>query len=217
MKEFIIIIRSTVNRIGDVIMRVGKHVFPVKGHYKTSEKVEGKYKPTKTHNTWRNMILRCYDEKHPSYSNYGGVGVSVCRIWHDFQKFATWFENHKHFGKGYHLDKDLKVKGNKVYCEDTCCLIPNEINNLLQMNLKRDNKTGYKGVTLSPEGKYVARCKVGKGCYHFIGSFANKEDAFYAYKVFKSKRIKLLADEYLLRGIICEDVHCNLLSFEVED
>ena len=28
--------------------------------------------------TYRNMIARCYNEKHPSYKDYGGRGIRVC-------------------------------------------------------------------------------------------------------------------------------------------
>lgn len=30
---------------------------------------------------WENMIQRCYNEKHPSYSYYGERGISVCDRW----------------------------------------------------------------------------------------------------------------------------------------
>ncbi len=32
---------------------------------------------------WRDMIRRCYDTNHPSYSNYGGRGITVCEEWRD--------------------------------------------------------------------------------------------------------------------------------------
>lgn len=31
--------------------------------------------------SWVQMIQRCYNKKHPSYHNYGGRGIRVCRRW----------------------------------------------------------------------------------------------------------------------------------------
>ncbi|WP_423172691.1 hypothetical protein, partial [Stenotrophomonas sp. CASM112] len=41
--------------------------------------------------------------------------------------------------KGFELDKDLLIKGNKVYSENTCIFIPAEINLLL---IKREASRG---------------------------------------------------------------------------
>lgn len=69
------------------------------------------------------MLARCYDDetqkKNPTY-----VGCIVCDEWHNFQRFAKWYEdNHPRDGKKYHIDKDIKVKGNRVYGQDTCIFV----------------------------------------------------------------------------------------------
>lgn len=39
---------------------------------------------------WRDMLNRCYWERHISYSNYGGRGVVVCERWRNsFEAFVT--------------------------------------------------------------------------------------------------------------------------------
>lgn len=88
------------------------------GHHISS--VNGK--TTKTYQAWFNMILRCYCpyelNKSPSYIN-----VNVCTLWHNFQNFATWYENnHKN---GHQIDKDIKQRGilNKVYSPETCVFV----------------------------------------------------------------------------------------------
>jgi len=68
---------------------------------------------------WRSMIQRCYDKKCKSYAFYSDCAVHS--EWHNFQVFARWYcDNHI---KGYHLDKDLLFKGNRLYSKNTCAFI----------------------------------------------------------------------------------------------
>jgi hypothetical protein len=83
------------------------------GDHKT--RINGK--PSKVYNVWVSMIQRCYSEKcqvtNPTYKD-----CTVCDEWHNYQLFAKWFyDNHI---KGYHLDKDIKNKGNKIYSPENC-------------------------------------------------------------------------------------------------
>ena len=75
---------------------------------------------TKMYATWVRMFERCYDPKFlarmPTY-----IGCTVTKEWHNFQVFAKWFE--EHYIDGYHLDKDIKVPGNKLYSPDTCMFV----------------------------------------------------------------------------------------------
>ena len=84
---------------------------------------------SKVYTIWAALLQRCYSKtnklKHPTYE-----GCYVCSEWHDFQNFAEWYVNHKFYGLGYHLDKDLLVVGNKVYSPQTCTLVPRIINNI---------------------------------------------------------------------------------------
>lgn len=89
------------------------------GNYKSRI---GRVKTTCYHK-WRSMINRCYsDEYHklkPTYKD-----CTVCEEWHNFQNFAKWFEdNYPQDGKDYQLDKDIKVRGNRVYSPDTCMFV----------------------------------------------------------------------------------------------
>lgn len=42
-----------------------------------------------TYKSWRNMLRRCTDTKHPSYANYGGRGITVCDEWKLFSNFLA--------------------------------------------------------------------------------------------------------------------------------
>jgi len=78
---------------------------------------------TKQYVTWNGMLERCYCSKlHEVRPTY--IGCSVVPEWHNFQNFAKWYdENHPKDGVDYHLDKDIRVPGNKVYGPKTCLFV----------------------------------------------------------------------------------------------
>lgn len=79
-----------------------------------------KGKITPAYNTWSSMIKRCYCEKyHKTRPTY--IGCTVHPDWHNFQVFAAWY--HDHYIDGYQLDKDINIKGNKVYSPETCLFV----------------------------------------------------------------------------------------------
>ncbi len=114
------IVRASDTREGRVKDRMHPSVcavgFVSEGNFKTT--IDGK--DTKIYKTWRHMLERCYDKKYqakrPTY-----IGCSVCAEWHNFQIFAEWMSEQDYEGK--QLDKDIKVKGNKVYSPDTCTFV----------------------------------------------------------------------------------------------
>lgn len=75
---------------------------------------------TKAYSVWRSMLQRCYDESCNSYRFYSDC--SVCIYWHNFQNFAEWY--YSNYKDGHHVDKDTKLKGNKIYSSSTCLFIP---------------------------------------------------------------------------------------------
>lgn len=86
----------------------------------------GKYKSTdEAYNRWKAILCRCYCkkslERNPTY-----VGCTVDPVWHNYQNFAKWY--HDNEVVGYHIDKDLKIRGNKVYSPETCTFVPPEDN-----------------------------------------------------------------------------------------
>ena len=159
---------------------------------------------------WRSMLSRCYSkkyqEKEPSY-----IDCSVCEEWLLFSNFKRWFD--ENYVEGYHLDKDILIKGNKVYSPETCCFVPFEINALL---IKCNRTRG-----LYPIG--VCKCKNRFRAYLrvscsrlFLGSFVTIEEAFNAYKKAKEAYIKDVAQRYYDKGEITERVYDALMRYEVE-
>lgn len=164
---------------------------------------------------WTGMLKRCYNEsslkKHPSYE-----GCSVDERWHRYSIFKEWFD--ANYKDGYELDKDILVKGNKVYGPDTCCMVPKRINALL-VSFRSKGAIGVIGVSKRKRGRqYVAHCSknITKNGDVEIGYFNTVEDAFFAYKNMKEAYIKQIAKEYYDRGEINQHVYDALMRYEVE-
>ena len=140
-------------------------------------------------------------------------GCLVAEEWHNFQVFAKWFhENYKpEYMQNWHLDKDILVKGNKIYSPETCCFIPVEINLLLG---KSKSKRGeYPIGVIKTKNRYIAVIGHEKRKIH-IGSFLTINEAFIAYKNFKEKCIKEVADKY--KDQITAKTYQALYNYKVE-
>lgn len=163
------------------------------------------------YDTWRLMLDRCYNSNyhktHPTYKS-----CSVCDEWLRFSNFKKWFE--QNYVNGYQLDKDILVKGNRVYSPQTCCFIPQRINSLFTKQSKAIRK-GIVGVTERYNGKFLAYYTKNKKniC---IGTYDTQEEAFEAYKMHKENYIKEIAQEYFDNGMITEKVYQALMNYKVE-
>ena len=85
-------------------------------------KVNSKF--LKEYDLWRGMLRRCYDTNlHKNHSTY--LNCTVSDNFKHYPFFKGWCSKQIGFGnEGWHLDKDILFKGNKVYSEDTCCFVP---------------------------------------------------------------------------------------------
>lgn len=174
------------------------------GFYKT----KALNKNTKCYNTWLGFLERVYSKKaQEKRSTY--IGCSVYEKWCNFQVFAEWFtENYDpEIMQGWHLDKDILVKGNKVYSPETCCFVPQEINVLFTKN--NINRGEYPIGVNRTRTKYNAIFK-----HHSLGMFNTPEEAFEAYKTAKEAYIKEVANKW--RGKIEEKVYQAMYNYQVE-
>lgn len=130
-----------------------------------------------------------------------------------FNEFAGWAVLQVGYGcDGYALDKDILVKGNKVYSKDTCAFVPVALNNLLLSGKRRKHKlpTGVK--LIEDSNKYEAFVNI-RSKRTYLGSFSDPHLAFLAYKEAKERHIKIIAEEY--KSGIDVRVYEALLNYEV--
>jgi hypothetical protein len=182
--------------------------FKGKGDYKFY--AEGVVTPQ--YNRWRDMINRGYNNKlkqnHPTYQD-----CSVCEEWYNFQNFAKWYDENFYQieNEKMCLDKDILVKGNKIYSPETCCFVPHRINCLFS---KRDNARGsYPLGVMYDSKKYFSQCHDDNDKCVSLGKFNTVDEAFKAYKTFKESVIKIVAFKY--KDKIPNNLYNALCNYEV--
>lgn len=169
---------------------------------------------TKQYTLWVGMLQRCYSDtyqkKHPTY-----IGCEVSDNFKSYEYFYEWCNKQVGFGEsGFQLDKDLLVKGNKVYSEYSCVFIPSEINTVL---IKSTASRGEHliGVYWHDTKKaFVAQASKNKGKQEWLGSFNTEVEAFNAYKKAKESFVKEQAEKW--KSQIDDRAYEALISYKVE-
>lgn len=189
--------------------------FGVKGmDYPTWE--NGKH--TKEYQLWQNMLERCTEKWQAKNASYKGVTCS--ENFKSYTFFYEWCHSQKGFnckddnGENWRLDKDILVKGNKVYSEDACCFVPLTVNSLL---ISRRAKRGDCPIGVywdKSQSKFKSQCNVGTGVQKHLGVYATKEDAFKSYKTFKEAQIRLVTEQY--KDLLDSRAYGALMNYTVE-
>ena len=169
---------------------------------------------TKEYKLWTSMLVRCYSDnskkKNPTYE-----GCEVSNNFKSYEYFYEWCNKQVGFGvEGFELDKDLLIKGNKVYSEDSCVFIPTEINSLL---VKRENMRGKYLIGVhwcNTKKVFVAQVSRNKGMQEHLGLFKTEIEAFNTYKTAKEAFVKEQANKW--KSQIDERAYEALMGYTVE-
>lgn len=180
------------------------------GEHKTS--INGKETPACKR--WHGVLRRGFDtrvkEESPTYKD-----SSVCEEWHNFQNFAKWYDDNYYEvgGEKMELDKDILVKGNKVYSPETCVFVPRTINLLFTKSDKARGNTPIGVCYIKRDNGYRAFCSTNGGHWH-SQLFKTEREAFNAYKDFKEQYIKEVAEHY--KPYIPTKLYEAMLNYKVE-
>ena len=167
-----------------------------------------------SYNVWLDMIRRCCCETYKQKNKHYVSSVVDARF-ESYFNYRSWCEKQIGFGlkddKGrpFALDKDILIKGNKVYSEDTCCFVPAEINTLF---VKKEKSRGEYPIGVSfhkSRGMLRATCN-----NKHLGHFNTEEQAFQAYKTAKEAYIKEVANKW--KDQIDPRAYEALMSYQVE-
>jgi len=169
-------------------------------------------KMTKEYHLWNNMINRCYNEKGLS-SNPTYKDCHVSEEWMYLSNFKEWCHQQIGFDQvGWHLDKDILSKDNKVYSEDTCVFVPSEINCAVTNNKSVRGQFPQGVIYNCTKTRYRARIQRGAK-WESLGTYDTPEEAFYAYKPVKEAYIKSLAENW--KDKIDPRVYEALMKWEI--
>lgn len=168
-------------------------------------------------NIYDAIYRRCYDETDRGYPMYGGIGVTICDEWLDFNNFYKWYcENYYTVGDEIMcIDKDIIDKDNLIYCPEKCMIVPMRINNLF-VGLKIKSN-GYPSGITKVNGRYRVQISGNDrritGKYTYLGTYDKLEHATKVAKIFKMGVILEVAREYEKK--IPKQVYYSLLDFEI--
>lgn len=168
---------------------------------------------------WYSMISRCYNKKfHLRESTY--KECQVCNEWLFFDNFYNWLHEQENFetlskNNNLELDKDILVKGNKIYSPETCCLVPHRVNMLfVKANSLRSNlPIGVRKMGIYD--KYTAEYEHDRR-HIYVGAYETVEETFLAYKFHKEETIKNVAQEEYAKGNITKQCYDAMMNYEVE-
>ena len=169
---------------------------------------------TKEYVLWVHMLQRCYSDfskkRNPTY-----IGCGVSDNFKSYEYFYEWCHNQVGFSnKDWQLDKDLLIKGNKIYSESTCVFIPSEVNSLL-INCTASRGKHLIGVYWNKTANaFVARVSRNKGGSEHLGYFNTEIEAFNTYKDAKETFVKEQAEKW--KGKIDDRAYEALMDYQVE-
>lgn len=167
---------------------------------------------------WNDMLRRCHSKKlHLKFPTY-----SLCEVddyflsftnFYNFVRSMVGFNKRDKNGKLFQMDKDILVKGNKLYSRETICFVPHEINCfVVKSNAARGKNVIGVGYHKAAK-KFTAQLNVGKKLKH-LGCFNSEIEAFHAYKDAKEEQAKILAEQW--KDEIDPRVYKVLMNYQVE-
>jgi hypothetical protein len=131
------------------------------------------------------MRYRCYNKDHKQYKDYGGRGIKVCDEWMNPKVFIEWCLNN-----GWEKNLFLDRKNNDGdYCPENCRFVTNQINSCNTRLLRKNNTSGYRGVSKKNK-KWKTQITIN-GRNKYLGSFDSPRLAALRYDV----EAYLLGDE----------------------
>lgn len=140
---------------------------------------------------WSHMINRCYGQKYlqerPSY-----IGCMVCEEWLTFSNFKAWMEQQDWQGK--ELDKDILLKGNRIYSPEVCVFVDRCVNSFI-LDGGRVGENSRVGASWHKKTEKFRAYgwDVTTQSRKWIGAYTTESESHRAWLDFKKEQAKILA------------------------
>lgn len=160
---------------------------------------------------WSDMLRRCCSEDFKK-QNIVYADVEVCEEWLRFSSFRNWSVSR--YADGMQLDKDILIRGNRLYSPQTCCYVPNYVNTIILTCSRRSNMligATYKKSRARYSTPYVATSTING----HIGCFSTAEEAHRAWQVDRIQSIESVIERYRKDTYFLRDVE-NALILRVD-
>lgn len=164
---------------------------------------------------WKNMLNRAYCEKFKE-KNKGYSESTCCDDWLILSKFIHDINliqaSDRYEKDGWNMDKDIMLKGNKVYSPALVCFVPKELNSLI-LNSRKTRGDLPLGVHMDNFGRFVSSIRIHNRKIN-LGIFNDIESAFMKYKSVKEFEIKSKAEKW--KSEIHKNVYNSLMAYTVD-
>ncbi len=136
---------------------------------------------TRLYHIFINMYQRITNIKNPSYKNYGGRGITICKEWEDYAVFESWA--HKN---GYTDDLTIdRIDNDLEYSPSNCRWVTRKIQRINQ-RVAKNTKNCQPGVHPYKDQWTVL---IGiNNTQKYLGKFNSFEEASIVYEKAKKER-----------------------------
>lgn len=176
-------------------------------------------KVIKEYAAWKRILQRCVDDHYqkfqPTYKE-----CMVCKEWLYYPNFYEWLHAQPNFDKWFTknrwaIDKDILMKGNKIYSPEYCCIVPQSVNSLF---VKRNADRGEMPIGVHEQnGRFLTTCcNPFTNKQEYFGSYDTPEEAFQVYKTRKEEFIKQVAEIEYSKGNITKQCYEAMMNYEAE-
>lgn len=145
------------------------------------------------YSVWKGVAQRTLTDNIRGKGRNSYLDVTLCSEWYNFQNFCKFVVENGYYRRGYHLDKDLLVRGNKIYKAENCCFLPQVLNGVISIVYETDNGL-LVGVNIKNSCYEAAISYRGKR--KRLGKYDTPEEASTAYVLAKEAYVKELAQEW---------------------
>lgn len=167
---------------------------------------------------YHNIKARCENTKNPSYKHYGARGIK--NLFKNYDEFWNWSIKNG-WREGLEIDR---IDNDCSYSAYNCRWVDRSVQNQNTRLLQKNNTSGYRGVTKSKNGKWIAQITFNSK-HKFIGTFNTPIEAGIAFDEFVKRNglnqpLNFNKYQRVIRGVddcsfVLSDVYDVLKAFDV--